>query len=124
MLAIGGIVALLIGSLMLIRPDSGPDMMRISRTLIVSTVGVTAAFFLFVIGKGLQAQRRKPLMGMESLIGETAETYEVLEPSGRVLLQGEIWNAISLTGTINKGEKIRVRNIKNLTLYVEHLNPQ
>ncbi len=39
MLAIGGIAALLIGSFMLIRPGPGIDFMRISRVLIISTVG-------------------------------------------------------------------------------------
>ena len=122
MLAIGGIAALGIGSLMLIRPGSGLEVMRISRTLIISTVAVTAGFFLFVIGMGLKAQRRKPVMGIESLVGETAEVFDVLDPSGRVSIQGEIWNAVSVSGMINKGEKVRVNEVKNLTLYVEHLN--
>ena len=57
MLAIGGIAALLTGSLMLIRPGSGLEVMRISRALIFSTVAVTSGFFLFVIGMGIKAQR-------------------------------------------------------------------
>jgi len=124
MLAIGGIASMLIGSLMLIRPDSGLDVFRISRTLIISTVTVTSGFFLFVLGMGLKAQRRKPVMGLESIVGETVEAYETLNPSGRVFLQGEIWNAVSLSGTILKGEKLRVRDIKNLILYVEQMNTQ
>jgi membrane-bound serine protease (ClpP class) len=122
MLAMGGIAALLIGSLMLIRPGSGQDVMRISRTLIISTVTVTTGFFLFVIGMGLKAQNRKPSMGIGSLVGQTAEALSELDPSGRVLLQGEIWNAISVSGKIAGGEKLRVREIKNLILYVEHIN--
>ncbi|HCL83024.1 MAG TPA: serine protease [Chitinophagaceae bacterium] len=122
MLAIGGIAALGIGSLMLIRPGSGLEVIRISRTLIISTVAVTAGFFLFVIGMGLKAQRGKPVTGMKAMVGETAEALDVINPSGRVLLQGEIWNAVSLSGAINKGEKLRVTEVKNLTLYVEHLN--
>jgi membrane-bound serine protease (ClpP class) len=122
MLAIGGIVALLIGSLMLIKPGSGLELVRISRTLIVSTVAVTAGFFLFVIGMGLKAQRRRPVMGIAAMTGETAETIDVLNPSGRVRIQGEIWNAVSISGMVNRGEKVRVKEVKNLTLYVEHLN--
>ncbi len=122
MLAIGGIAALGIGSLMLISPGSGLEVVRISRTLIISTVAITAGFFLFVIGMGLKAQRGKPVTGMKAMVGETAEAFDMLNPSGRVLLQGEIWNAVSLSGMINKGEKLRVTEVKNLTLYVEHLN--
>jgi membrane-bound serine protease (ClpP class) len=121
MLAIGGITSLLIGSLMLIRPGSGLEVMKISRILIISTVAVTAGFFLFVVGMGLKAQRRKPVTGAESMIGEMAIAFEELNPSGKVIIHGEIWNAVSLSGTIGIGEKLRIRQIKNLTLFVEHL---
>ena len=122
MLAIGGIAALLIGSLMLIKPDSGLEVVRISRVLIISTVVIMSAFFLFVIGMGLKAQRSKQFTGIKSMIGEAAEAIELINPSGRVLFKGEIWNAISLSGTINAGDRVHVKEIKNLTLYIEHLN--
>jgi len=122
MLAIGGIVALLTGSLMLIRPGSGLEVMRISRALIISTVAITSAFFLFVIGMGIKAQRRKPVTGIKALVGETAFTLDELNPSGRVRIHGEIWNAVSTSGMINIGEQVRVTEVKNLTLYVEHMN--
>jgi membrane-bound serine protease (ClpP class) len=122
MLAIGGIASLLTGSLMLIRPGSGLELMRISRTLIFSTVAVTSGFFLFVIGMGLKAQRRKPVTGIKAMVGETALTLDELNPSGRVRMNGEIWNAVSITGMVNIGEPVRVKEVKNLTLYVEHLN--
>jgi len=122
MLAIGGIVALLTGSLMLIRPGSGLEVMRISRTLIISTVAITSGFFLFVIGMGIKAQRRKPVTGIKALMGETAFALDELNPSGRVRIHGEIWNAVSNSGMINTGEQVRVTEVKNLTLYVEHMN--
>ena len=122
MLAIGGIVALLTGSLMLIRPGSGMELVRISRALIISTVAITSGFFLFVIGMGIKAQRRKPVTGIKALVGETAITLDELNPSGRVSIHGEIWNAVSISGMINTGEQVRVREVKNLVLYVEHTN--
>lgn len=119
MLAIGGICSLLIGSLMLIRTDSNFDFIKISRVLIFSSVTVTTCFFLFVVGMGLKAQRRKPVMGIESMLDEIAEAIGPLNPAGKVSMQGEIWNAISVSGNIDMGEKVRVKEIKNLTLYVE-----
>jgi membrane-bound serine protease (ClpP class) len=119
MLAIGGIMALLVGSLLLIRPGSGLEAMRISRALIISTVAVTAGFFLFVIGMGIRAQRRKPVTGSGAMTGEIAFTLDELNPSGRVKIQGEIWNATSVSGVIDIGEQVRVKEVKNLTLYVE-----
>jgi membrane-bound serine protease (ClpP class) len=122
MLAIGGISALLIGSLMLIRPDSNLEFVMISRTLIISSVAILTCFFLFVIGMGLKAQRAKPVMGLESMLGETAETFDTLNPVGKVLFHGEIWNAVSISGNLDKGEKVRVTKVKHLTLYVEQLS--
>jgi membrane-bound serine protease (ClpP class) len=118
LLAIGGIISLLFGSMMLIK-DSSLDMVKISRTVIISATAVSALFFVFVLGLGIRAQRRKVVTGMEGLVGVLGEAFTALEPTGTVIVQGEIWNAESLTGAINKGEKVRIKQIKNLKLYVE-----
>jgi membrane-bound serine protease (ClpP class) len=44
---------------------------------------------------------------------------EPLTPSGTVRVQGEVWNAVSMSGTIDKGEKVRIREMRNLALFVE-----
>jgi membrane-bound serine protease (ClpP class) len=120
--AVGGITALLIGSLMLIRPVSGFEVLRISRALIYSTVVVVSGFFLFVIGMGIKAQIRKPVMGVESMLGEIAEVIDNLRPEGKVIFKGEIWNAISQSGSLGKGEKVRVKAVRDLHLLVERIN--
>jgi len=122
LLTVGGIISLLLGSLMLIRSDSSFDFIRVSLSVIISSVAVTAFFFLFVIGLGIKAQRAKPVTGIEGMIGETGESLEALNPVGRVHVHGETWNAESVKGMINKGEKIRVTGVKNLKLYVESVN--
>ncbi|MCU7550684.1 nodulation protein NfeD [Chitinophagaceae bacterium LB-8] len=118
MLAVGGILSLLLGSMMLIREDSG-GIGRISWSVIISSTIVTAAFFLVVIGLGIKAQRAKPATGQEALLGETGVSLGILDPNGIVLLHGEIWKAVSNSGIIEKGAKIRVINRKGFTLYVE-----
>jgi membrane-bound serine protease (ClpP class) len=75
-----------------------------------------------VIGLGIKAQRAKPVTGIEGMTGSIGETLETLDPVGRVRVHGESWNAESLSGSINKGEKVLVKEIKNLKLYVESLN--
>ena len=122
LLTIGGIVSLLLGSLMLIRSDSTFDFIGISMSVIIASVAVTAFFFLFVIGLGIKAQRAKPATGIEGMIGEIGSSLETLNPAGRVHVHGETWSAESVSGLINKGEKIRVTGIKNLKLYVESVN--
>lgn len=119
LLAIGGVVSLLLGSMMLIRSGSSLEMVRISRTVIFAATGVSALFFLFIIGIGIKAQRLKVVTGMEALIGDTAEVLDRLDPTGTVKVQGETWNAESLSGVIGKGEKVRIKEMKNLKLYVE-----
>ena len=122
LLAIGGVISLLLGSMMLIRSDSSLEMVKISRGVIIGATVVTALFFLFVVGFGVRAQRRRVVTGIEGLIGETGEVMETLSPTGIIKVQGEIWNAESLTGTIGKGEKVRIREMKNLKLFVENIN--
>ena len=56
---------------------------------------------------------------MEGLVGVRGEVVNALEPTGTVMVQGEIWNAESIAGQISKGEKIIVKKMKNLKLYVE-----
>jgi membrane-bound serine protease (ClpP class) len=119
LLAIGGVISLLLGSMMLIRSGSSLEMVKISRTLIFTATAVSALFFLFVIGFGIKAQRLKVVTGMEALIGGIAEVIELLDPTGTVKVQGETWNAESLSGVIGKGEKVRIKEMKNLKLYVE-----
>jgi len=117
-LAIGGAVTLLLGSMILIRRGAGP-IGQISWAVIISSVVVTTLFFLFVIGMGLKAQRLRPVTGIESMIGETGEAREDLNPLGMVFLHGELWQAESVSGSIQKGERIRVKSRDGFKLFVE-----
>src|SRR5688572_31579164 len=67
LLAIGGIISMLLGSMMLIKSVPGLEMMRISRAVIFTATAISAAFFLFIIGAGMKAQRRKVVTGLDSL---------------------------------------------------------
>lgn len=119
MLAIGGIISLLLGSLMLVRTTSSLEFARISYSVIIGSAIVTSLFFLFVVGAGLKAQRAKPVTGVEGLMGEIGESLVTLDHAGTVRVHGEVWNAESISGTISAGKKVRVTGIKDLKLYVE-----
>lgn len=118
-LAIGGVASLLLGSLMLIRSDAALESVRISRSVIIAAVAVSALFFLFILGLGVRALRAKPVTGVEAMAGEIGESLDLLNPGGTVRVHGEIWRAISTGGAIARGEKIRVVAIRDLTLLVE-----
>jgi membrane-bound serine protease (ClpP class) len=106
---------------MLIRTGSG-DIGRISWSVIISATAVTALFFLFVVGMGLKAQRLKPTTGSEALIGETGIAKENLHPIGMVMVHGELWQAESVSGEIDTGEKIRVKSMQGFKLFVDKVS--
>jgi len=103
---------------MLIEPDSTLEVIQISWQVILVFVILTVAFFVFAIGFGIKAQRRKPATGMEGMIGEVGETITSLEPEGQVMVHGEFWAAESLEGPVSKGTKVTVIEVSNLKLMV------
>lgn len=118
-LAIGGVISMFIGSIMLIQ--SPFELVSISLTLIITTVLVAAAFFLWVIGLGLRAQKRKPTTGLEAMVGESGVVMEAMKhgSEGQVNVHGEIWRAVS-DQDIKAGEQIVVESFDKWTLKVKH----
>jgi Nodulation efficiency protein NfeD len=115
-LAIAGAVALAIGSLVLISPDSPYGDIPIS---VIATMVLTTVFFFLVAGRlGLKAQKRKKMTGYEELIGEEGTALTDFEKGkGKVFIKGEIWNAVS-EDNIKKNDTVIVEQVKGLTLYV------
>ena len=67
-------------------------------------------------------QLKRPVTGVEGMIGLPGVSLEALDPIGQVRIKGEIWNAESINGTIKRGEKIIVEKVKNLNLVVKRQN--
>ena len=116
-LSIGGIIAMLLGSLMLF--ESPEPFLRASLKVIIPAVIVTAIFFTLTIALIVKAYKRKPQTGAEGLIGAEGEARtDILEKNGgQVFVHGEIWSAWS-DKPIKTGEKIVVDNLENLKLKV------
>ena len=121
MLAVGGIIAMILGSTMLIR--SPESFMRISLPAILGTTAVTAAFFIFVVTMALRAQRQKTTTGAEGLIGQIGTVRTPLKPEGSVLVGGELWSA-QCEERAEPGDKVRVRAVKGLLLQVDRLKAE
>ncbi len=118
MLTVGGIVALTLGSVMLF--DSPEAILRVSWKVIIPTVMLTALFFSIIIGLAIKAQKRRPSIGNEALIGETGVAQTRIRKEGQILLHGEIWKATS-EDTIKKGDSVKAISIKNLEVKVEKI---
>jgi len=122
LLTLGGVASLVLGSLMLIKEDPTFPLMKISLTLILSTVGLTVLFFLFILGAGMKAQQAKPVTGMEGFIGETGVVLNDLNPVGSVRVHGEIWEASAKSDEkIEAGALIRVVEEQHFRLTVERV---
>jgi membrane-bound serine protease (ClpP class) len=114
-LAIGGVVAMALGSLMLYdEPEAG---FRVSWLVVVPTVAITAGIFLFALTAGVRALARRPQLGAEALVGATGTAYEALTPQGHVKLKGEIWRAVA-DRAVPDGAPVRVVAVDGLTLRV------
>lgn len=117
-LAIGGVISMFIGSIMLIR--SPFELVSISLTLIITTVVVASVFFLWVIGLGLKAQKRKPTTGLEGMVGEAGTVMAEIGPDspGQVSVHGEIWKADS-DMNLKVGDKVIIESFDKWTLKVK-----
>jgi membrane-bound serine protease (ClpP class) len=93
LLTVGGAVSMLIGSIMLI--DSPLPFMRVSLSVIIPSVIFTVLFFLFAVGLGLRAQKRKVSTGDKGLVGERGVAKTDVSDGGSVFVHGEYWNAYS-----------------------------
>lgn len=122
MLAIGGTASVLLGSLILFRTSPMQNFVSLSWAVIFSVTAVSALFFLFLITMGVRAQRTKPVLGDNSMLGKIAVATTDIDVQGQVKLMGETWNAVSLSGKINENEKVIIKEIKGLTLYIQPFN--
>jgi membrane-bound serine protease (ClpP class) len=118
LLAVGGVISLLLGSMMLFQ--SPVEYMRVSLSVIIPAVMVSAAFFIFAVTKAINARLQKPTTGMEGLVGETGIATTSISQEGKVSIHGEFWNVIS-DQNIERGEKVQVIGVTNLKLKVKKI---
>jgi membrane-bound serine protease (ClpP class) len=112
----GGIVAFLVGSLMLF--DRRDPLFRLSLSYIIPSALVTAGFFVLIVGKGLRAQRLPVKVGKETMPGKIVRALTPIDSTqGRVFVEGESWSARS-AAPINEGDSVQIIAVEGLTLQV------
>ena len=115
-LAVGGIVAMTLGSLMLINSPWPGARIRLPTSLAVTVP--LAVISIFLMRFAWQAKLSKVVTGSEGLVGSMGVARTDLELAGKVLVHGELWNARAQQA-ISSGTRIRVREVEGLTLLVE-----
>ncbi len=113
---IGGIVSLVIGSLILFRGAS--PVFQVDPWLIATVTIIIAALFAFVVSRVLKAHRKQATTGREELIGKTAVVKVALDPEGMVFFKGERWEAVSDKGRVEPGEEVTITKVEGLRLEV------
>jgi membrane-bound serine protease (ClpP class) len=116
MLAIGGIVAMIIGALMLIKAPI-PEM-RPSLAYVLPVVVAVSAIVLFLLTLVFKAHRRRAATGPEGMIGETGTARTDLSPAGKVFVHGELWEAETDGPAIKTGEPVKVLELRGMKLRV------
>jgi membrane-bound serine protease (ClpP class) len=82
-LTIGGVIAMLLGSMMLYDAPEAGSALRISWWVIVPAVGSTAGLVVFALSFGMRALYRTPTTGVPGMVGETAWPGPSWRPRGR-----------------------------------------
>jgi len=118
LLGIGGVISMLLGSLLLIDASAAP-WLKISLSVILITVGAMAAFFLFLIVFVVKAHRRKPTTGREALVGAEGD----VRPGGMVFLEGELWRA-DCDEPLETGDRVKVLAVANMRIKVAKIGRQ
>ena len=116
MLGAGGVIAFIIGSVMLM--DTDLPSYQIALPIITAMAVASVAVLVLVLNLALRSRKQLVVSGITAMIGAIAEALDDLDPIGRVRVQGEIWQAHSST-KIQKGDTVIVKSVNGLTLEVE-----
>jgi len=116
LLSLAGVVSIFLGSTMLI--DSDDPAMQISQSILYPTLGLTIVFSIGIIVFATQTRNLKKQGGAEGMLGETGIVKENLNPHGRVLVHGELWEA-ECEGEIMEGEHVIVESVEGLKVRVK-----
>jgi membrane-bound serine protease (ClpP class) len=117
-LGLGGLIAFVVGSLILFDTDIPGMNIGLPVIAAVATVGGLAILAMAWLASG--SLRRPVVTGVQTMVGENAEVLEAFNGKGRVRFGGEIWNAVSTTA-VQAGQIVRIKRVDGLTVWVEEI---
>jgi membrane-bound serine protease (ClpP class) len=122
-LAVGGVLAFVLGSMLLFVPfaPASPTLpeVRVHPGLIAGMTAVLVGFVFVVLRALLQARRAPVLTGAQTLIGRIGVAASDLTPAGTVQVDSELWSAVAADRGIRAGAAVRVVDVEGVTLQVE-----
>ncbi|MFS1915971.1 MULTISPECIES: nodulation protein NfeD [unclassified Vibrio] len=115
---LGGVAAFTLGSIMLM--DTEVPGYQIALPLIIGISLFSVAFIVVTISMLVRVRNKPVTTGMEAVVGETGKVVSGFPGAGRVLVEGEIWQA-KCVNELKAGQSIRVTKLTGLSLDVEAL---
>jgi membrane-bound serine protease (ClpP class) len=116
-LGIGGVVALVFGSVILFDPEVAAGY-TLPLSFVVTLAAASATVVFFTVWVALKARRRPVVSGHEEIIGASGTALSDFERDGWAQVRGETWRVVSAAPLVS-GQKLRVSGIDGLTLRVE-----
>jgi membrane-bound serine protease (ClpP class) len=117
----GGIISLTIGSLLLFR--SPAPFLRVSLSVIIPALVVTAGFFTFAIIMAARIRLKRPTTGKRGMIGMKGIARTPIDPRGKVFIDGAHWNA-EAEEPIEEGNRVIVDKVEEgMVLKVRKAEP-
>jgi membrane-bound serine protease (ClpP class) len=117
MLTIGGIVALILGTLLMFQ--STPSFYGVSWPVIITVLAIIVAFLVLIVIFAVRTHVKKPTTGQQGMTGLIGEAHTDINPEGSIYVRGEYWTAETVSGKIKKGEKVKVVGMDGMKLKVE-----
>ncbi len=115
-LGLGGLIAFVVGSLILF--DTDVPGMNIALPVIGAVATVGGLVIVGIVYIAARAIRRPVVTGVQGMIGDSAEVVQSFTGRGRVRYRGELWNARS-NAELHAGQTARIVKVEGLTLWVE-----
>ena len=120
-LGIGGVVAFVTGSIVLI--DTDVPGYRISRLLIGVAAATSAAFVLVVLNLAIRARQRPVVSGREQILGASGAVLDDIDGDVFARIHGELWKVCAGIPLV-RGQMVRVLGIDGLLLTVEPIRKE
>ena len=117
-LTIGGLVAFLLGSLMLFNVPEAASWLSLSLWTILTVTGLMGGFFLAIARLVARSMKQQPAVGREALIGQLGRARTPLNPEGMIWLDGALWKATTDGDPVPAGERVEVLEVDGLQLRV------
>lgn len=121
MIGFGGVIAFIIGSVMLFNDNESGYYLTWPLILIMSIISIS--FFFMLLSLAVKSHKKAIVTGKEGLIGSKGVVLNVMNEQIVVRVLGEIWEARS-SQMLDRGQKIRVAQVNGLILWVEPISSE